>query len=232
MTNSHIADDLPRLLTGDAGRAEVLAAAEHLRHCDDCRQELVSTTVAHASLTSARRFAPEVVSGSTADDAADATLPDLTAVFAEARAEKVAPVARRRRAAWGLAAAAAVVGAGVGTFAVVHDSGSSSPQRHIALTAFDIGHSKATATVSGGRMRIDAASLPNLDAQHRYEVWLTDAARTRMQPLGWIDTNGSAELTVPASLMNSYRAIEVSVQQVDASSYDYSGTSVLRGSYG
>jgi hypothetical protein len=44
-------------------------------------------------------------------------------------------------------------------------------------------------------------------------------------------TNGTAHLTVPASLMQSYRDIEVSVQQVDAASYDYSGTSVLRGSY-
>jgi hypothetical protein len=36
---------------------------------------------------------------------------------------------------------------------------------------------------------------------------------------------------VPANLMQSYRDIEVSVQQVDAATYEYSGRSVLRGSY-
>ena len=57
MSDAHISDDLPRLLTGDATRDEVLAAAEHLRSCPDCQQELVSAVVAHASLTSAQRFA-------------------------------------------------------------------------------------------------------------------------------------------------------------------------------
>ena len=80
-------------------------------------------------------------------------------------------------------------------------------------------------------MKLDAASLPQLDSAHRYEVWLTNAARTRMQPLGWVAPDGTAQLTVPPSLMASYSAIEVSVQQVDAASYSYSGTSVLRGSY-
>ena len=57
----HVSDNLPRLLTGDTTRDEAMAAAEHLRGCPDCQQELVSAAVAHASLTSARRFAPQVV---------------------------------------------------------------------------------------------------------------------------------------------------------------------------
>ena len=61
MSTTHITDELPRLLTGDATRDEVLAAGAHLRTCIDCQQELVSATVAHASLASAQRFAPEIV---------------------------------------------------------------------------------------------------------------------------------------------------------------------------
>ena len=38
-------------------------------------------------------------------------------------------------------------------------------------------------------------------------------------------------IMVPATLLKRFDAIEVSVQQVDSPSYDYSGTSVLRGSY-
>jgi hypothetical protein len=59
--SNHISEELPRLLTGDASRDVVMAAAEHLRNCPDCQQELVSAVVAHASLTSAQRFAPEIV---------------------------------------------------------------------------------------------------------------------------------------------------------------------------
>lgn len=239
MSTPHIAEDLPRLLTGEATRDEVLAAAEHLRHCDDCRQELVSTTVAHASLASARRFAPEVLAAVTSDERDDANatatgdLPDLSALFAEVRSETTAPVRRRRRLLVPVAAAvvgAAIAGTTVGLVAT--SGGSSTAATTVALSAFDTGHVSGKAVVKGAQMRIDAASLPALDAQHRYEVWLTDSARTRMQPLGWINTNGSAELTVPAALMNSYRAIEVSVQRVDSPTYDYSGTSVLRGTYG
>ena len=79
-------------------------------------------------------------------------------------------------------------------------------------------------------MRIDAASLPKLNGK-RYEVWLTNAARTRMQPVGWLGANGTAALTVPPDLLKRFTDIEVSVQPVDASTYDYSGTSVLRGDY-
>ena len=241
---AHLSDELPLLLTGEASRDVVLTAAEHLRHCEDCTQDLVAAVVAHASLTSAQRFAPEIVRNAIAvlPDASDAErdLPDLSAVFAKARLEAAAApldeqrAARRRRAKIGaisLGAAAAVAGAIVTTTVVASDN-ASSPAHHIALAAYGAGHSGASATFTDkSRLRIDATSLPSLDAAHRYEVWLTDAARVRMQPVGWIDTNGKADLTVPESLADGYQAIEVSVQQVDASSYAYSGTSVLRGRY-
>lgn len=232
----HVSDDLPLLLTGEATRSQVSAASEHLRHCDDCRQELASAVVAHAALASARRFAPEVVRPPVAEPAAEPLeLPDLSAVFAQVRQEVDAekPTRRpRRRLAVAAAAviAAGLIGAGAGVLAT-RTSGSPSGVS-IALSPFDKGRVPAKVTVSGsGHMVVDATRLPALDANHRYEVWLTDAGRTKMQPIGWINPDGKAQLTVPRDLMNSYGDIEVSVQRVDASTYTYSGTSVLRGSY-
>jgi hypothetical protein len=232
----HIADELPSLLTGEAPRDVVLAAAGHLRECEDCRQELVAAVVAHASLASAQRFAPEVVASLTEATAADTSeLPDLTAVFEQIRADAAAEAARPRRSrarVYAAAAVAAGVLVGGGAVALVELNGSSSAVTTVALAAFGDGRANGKVTVTDGRMNVDASALPHLDAAHRYEVWLTDTSRTRMQPLGWIDTDGKAQLTVPANLMSQYRAIEVSVQQVNASNYTYSGTSVLRGTYG
>jgi hypothetical protein len=237
--NAHISDDLPLLLTGEATRAEVTAAGRHLRDCPDCQQDLVAAVVAHASLTSARRFAPEMVAGASAIRSASAsspraatTLPDLEAVFAQARADAATPLARprRRRRTALLAVAAAVIVGGTATGIALSSSGS--PSGHtVALAAYGVGATRASARFSGDQLRVDATHLPTLDAAHRYEVWLTNDARTRMQPVGWVDNGGVAKLTVPGSLAAAYRDIEVSVQQVDAPSYDYSGISVLRGSY-
>jgi hypothetical protein len=121
---------------------------------------------------------------------------------------------------------------GGGAIALVELNGSGAHSTTVALEPFGTGTVTGKATVTNGRMNLDAAALPRLDATHRYEVWLTDTSRTRMQPIGWVDTDGKAQLTVPADLMSQYRAIEVSVQQVNAANYTYSGTSVLRGTYG
>jgi hypothetical protein len=238
---SHISDELPRLLSGEATRDVVLAAATHLRECEDCRQELVSAVVAHASLTSAQRFAPEIVSAireSTAD-APPAEIPDLSAVFAQVRREAAATPIRSRsfprprlpRAAVAAVAAGLIIGAG--GLALVEHVGSSSPSgQSIALSAYGIGHSPAKARLVGSdTMKIDASALPKLGSAQRYEVWLTNAARTQMQPVGWIGTDGKSQLTIPQNLMQTYSAIEVSVQPLDATTYTYSGVSVLRGTY-
>jgi hypothetical protein len=217
----------------------VQSAAAHLRTCEDCQQELVSAVVAHASLTSAQRFAPEIVARPAREHATaaeDVALPDLSAVFAQVREEaSVAPTAvrRSRRPLYAVAAVAAGVAIGTGGTALIQNVGDHTPAgRSVALSAFDTGTTSAKATVrNDGQMRLDAASLPSLDAKHRYEVWLTNKARSQMQPIGWIGSDGKATLTVPSDLMTRYSAIEVSVQDVDASTYTYSGTSVLRGSY-
>lgn len=247
---SHVADDLPRLLTGEAERSEVLAAAAHLRGCVDCQQELVSAVVAHASLSSAQRFAPELlalhadrllgtpVEPASAEEVDD--LPDLSSVFEQARLDARAVTGRgghrarrpgRRRLAVAAAVAGLVIGAGSVGLAEQLTSGSAPSGSPVALTAYGVGTHQASARLGTSTLSIDATALPQLDATHRYEVWLTNSARTQMQPVGWIGTNGKAQLTVPHQLVNEFDAIEVSVQKVNAPSYDYSGTSVLRGTY-
>src|SRR5262249_44365117 len=110
--SEHISDDLPRLLTGEATRAETLAAAAHLRECPDCQQELVSAVVAHAALTSATRGAAHAVLGR---DPQPGPLPDLSEVFATVRDEATSTrgSGKRRRALIAVAAAA-VLATGVG----------------------------------------------------------------------------------------------------------------------
>jgi hypothetical protein len=50
----HVTDDLPRLLTSEATPDEVMSAARHLRLCFECRDDLISTAVAHGLLLSAQ----------------------------------------------------------------------------------------------------------------------------------------------------------------------------------
>ena len=245
---SHISDELPRLLTGDAPRDVVLAAASHLRTCEDCRQELVSATVAHASLTSMRRFAPEAVSHRPAAetapaDVSEAPLPDLSAIFAQVRQEAAdqpeptvaATPARTRSRLTGLTIAAAAAGILIGAGVVAtanHVNSSHSAGHSVALAAYDTGSTTAKATIgSNGILTVDASALPAPDASHRYEVWLTNRARTQMQPVGWVGADGTAKVSVPGDLLSRFSDIEVSVQNVGATTYDYSGTSVLRGAY-
>jgi hypothetical protein len=122
--------------------------------------------------------------------------------------------------------------AGLGVTLAETVGGSSTPAtRTVALAAFGVGTHGATARVqANGSMRIDAAGLPRLDGEHFYEVWLTDAGRHRMQPIGTIDEDNRAQLTISPPVMAQYSAIEVSVQGVRQTAY--SGTSVLRGAYG
>lgn len=239
--SAHISDDLPRLLTGDATRDETLAAAEHLRNCADCQQELVSAVVAHASLTSAKRFAPDVVVAepSVRDDSeqpAPIDLPDLSAVFAQARADadsRAGAPARshRRRRLLAVAAAVAVLATGTGVI-VAETIGSSSPAGHsVALLPFGVGTHSATVSIAhGGRLQLDATALPRLASDQAYEVWLTDAARQQMQSVGFIGPDNRAVLTVSPGVLRRFSDIEVSRQPADKTQ-TYSGTSVLRGAY-
>ncbi|GAB2465944.1 anti-sigma factor domain-containing protein [Jatrophihabitans fulvus] len=233
MGTKHVTDELPSLLTGDASREVVLEAAEHLRTCVDCQQELVWTVVAHASLTSASRFAPEiVVEADTAADvpADDRPLPDLSDLFATARAEAAPPPAQatHRRRYLAVAAAAAVLVGGGTTWALV--SGDDSDQlpagTTVALDNTATGPD-ARAVVTGERMRLDAAGLPSLSAGRQYEVWLADGSK--LQSIGFLRRDRIADISVPRSLMSRYDTIAVSVQ--DEGQTQFSGRIVLRGEY-
>ena len=234
-TAEHISEDLPRLLTGDATRAEVSAASKHLRSCPDCQQELVSAVVAHASLASARRYAPDIVATKAADgDAAPADrLPDMSSVFAQAREQAAASATSRftrRRVLAVAAAAAVVVGAGVIAVETV-DWGSSThvAAQTVRLQPVIAGHAAATATISDGRMRVDATSLPQLDAARQYEVWLTNGTGSSLRPIGYIGADRTAELPVPAAVMAGYGYIAISVQKTDQIAF--SGDLVARGQF-
>ena len=271
---SHVTDELPRLLTGDATRTEVMTAAAHLRGCPDCQQELVSAVVAHASLISARRFAPEVVAQHTrdhadtedgdaeraanslgrriasapvdtgddadpvADDPPPAALPDLTTVFAKARAEAsttaAAPARRRRLVA--VAAAAVVLGGGA-TAVTVLRGGDTPSARTVALGSYhngakpdQIGTHLASITIHGSTLRINAGDLPRLGPSRVYELWLTDSVRKNMQAVGALGSDNTAVLPVTPSALSRFDDFEVSVQPTGQLA-KYSGTSVLRGKY-
>ena len=252
MTN-HITEDIPRLLTGEASRDDALSAAEHLRSCPDCQQELVSAVVAHASLTSAHRFAPDVVSPPSSDGDTTAhrhsdrvdpagdgpALPPLTSMFEQVRQEaelaaaKKRSAPRRHRLVAVAAAAVILVGGGVTVAEVATSSSSSAPSagtQTVSLTAFDHGSDQANVTILGGRkLSIDATKLPRLDSDHVYELWLTDSDRKNMQPVGVLGNDNTADFTVSSKSLTRYDNFEVSVQR--ANQTQYSGVSVLRGQY-
>jgi hypothetical protein len=269
--NEHVFDELPLLLTGEADRATVTAVTLHLRECDDCRDELIAALAGHAALMSAAKYAPDLIAlvdtgSSVATNDTDRpgppasrVSPDLSAVFAEIRAEvdrgagrddreqtsgprhrpriddqpTAKPSGRpaRGRRLWLAAAAAVVVVGGGGGAYLAQSGGSSTPTRPLALSAYDQGTSAASAQLIGdNKMSLDASSLPQLSAGNYYEVWLTNAGRTAMAPVGVLDADRKATITVPASEMADYAAVEVSVQKT-AGIGSYSGHSVLRGSY-
>jgi Anti-sigma-K factor rskA len=233
--SAHISEELPRLLTGDATRDETVDAAAHLRGCPDCQQELVSAVVAHASLASAHRFAPEIVGreAPAREPAPMTPLPDLSAMFAQVRQEASPEVAKPKRTGRLLAVAAAALVLAGGGITIAQTTGSSSspaPSRSIALGAYGTGSVPAKVTIVDNKtMKVDATALPKLDSQHFYELWLTNAARDHMQSLGAIGNDNRAQLTVSPKVMSNYSDIEVSVQRTNQPAY--SGTSVLRGSY-
>jgi hypothetical protein len=122
----------------------------------------------------------------------------------------------------------ALIGAGVGSYLAV--SGDDHTGQSVALAAYQSGSIPAKATINGGHIALDAHALPKM-AGKRYEVWLTNSARTQMQPIGWIAADGHANMSVPTDLIARFSDIEVSVQSVSAPSYLYSNVSVLRGAY-
>ena len=80
-------------------------------------------------------------------------------------------------------------------------------------------------------MKIDATSLPRTRCPQALRGLARPTPSAARCGPRWIGNDGKATLTIPADLMGQFQDIEVSVQRVGADGYDYSGTSVLRGSY-
>jgi len=209
--STHIFDELPLLLTGEADRATVALAADHLRECEDCQQELVSALIAHASLSSAARFAPELRSLLSTDAAEErpaepAPLPDMTPIFQMAKQEARAPRhsvapprARSRRAVWIAVAAVAGVLVGGGAVLAVQNLGGSPPARTVELAAFDQGQVAASAKLVGSNeVQVDASSLPTPRSGTNYEP-----AAGGMGRLGWQDQ--AADSVIASRQVHKYR---------------------------
>ena len=237
--NGHVFDELPQLLTGEADRATVAAVSTHLRGCEDCREELIAAISAHAALMSAAKYAPELAdAGRTPVSWHPARMTlrrspicPLSSPRSAARSTPASEATRHPRRIW-LVAAAAVVLLGLGgTGAYLATSSSSQPSRALSLQAFGQGTTSASARLIGAdQMTLDASSLPALPAGHYYEVWLTNATRTSMAPVGLLAADRTARFTIPPSEMSAYAAVEVSVQDTSGVG-TYSGHSVLRGTY-
>ena len=122
-----------------------------------------------------------------------------------------------------------MVGGGA-TVTALELGSSNSSARTVQLDAFGVGSHPAKITIDGSRLKVDASKLPRLDAQHYYELWITDAARTRMQPMGSIGSDRTTVIPFAAKVMAQYNDFEVSIQKTNE--IKYSGVSVLRGAYG
>jgi hypothetical protein len=241
---SHVGDEIPGLLCGDALRPAALTAIAHLRVCPDCRDELISALLGHVALTSAARLLRQtepVTEKAAADRESAGSVgrfpfdrsgaqprtslePSRTSLVAD----KAAGRARdRRRRRVGLAAAAAVL-ATAGAAGVLLPHGSAA--RAVSLSAYGVGTTNASAEFVGSSDVDIRANLPALSGGNYYEVWLTDAARTVMTPVGQLASAGSTQLSLSRDVASRFGDIEISLQSsTDGSAY--SGVSVLRGQY-
>jgi Anti-sigma-K factor rskA len=219
--------DLVGLLLGELSNAQVLATEDHLHACAECRDDLVATATGHALLSR------------TSGVLGDLDLP---------AAPSFAPRVAHRRPRPGLvAAAAAVLVAGVGLGAAgAALLGSEEPSgRDLAAQpsiAAPLGPVEGDTEAGGGEVRMTAqadhsmrvtvqtAGLPRAPRGDFYYVWLLDPATNKMLPLGLVEPGGTATFRIDADLVASYGAVDVSLEADDGDPA-HSVTSVLRGSY-
>ena len=221
--------DLFALLRGELTNAEATAAGAHVAECDECRSELPELAVGNAVLSRAVR----TTAGprGTADPLpAVPPLPPMTG-------HRDHP----RRRTLLVAAAAVVAGVALGAVGVTLVGGSSdddtpAPPAYasVPLDAIEGSASGEVRMVEEARrqtrMTIDAPDLPNAGKGHFYYAWLLDPETNKMLPLGQVGPNGSASFDLDNSLLDSYSAVDVSLEDDDGDP-GHSVTSVLRGSY-
>jgi hypothetical protein len=127
-------------------------------------------------------------------------------------------------------AAAAVVAGGGTAIGLVATSGSSEPPtRTVALQTVGKWSGRPTVTMVGTeRMKVDATTLPRLSPGRRYEVWLT-TPEGRMQAVGFVGSDRTAELTLTGDLIAQYQEVAISEQRREQTRF--SGVLVARGTY-
>jgi hypothetical protein len=219
--------DLMALLRGELSNAHVTEAADHLDHCEECRQDLAETAVGHALLTGTTR---------TLSRPAPLELPDVPPLDPSLSAG--------RGRAWfrplGLVAAAAMLVAGTAVFTQWADRPSTTsttvatPERTADLEPVDGKGSgrvlMAADSHDGVQMTVETRDLPKIGRGEFYEAWLFDPKTQKMLALGVVGPAGKASFEVPDSLVGRYQVVDVSLERDDGDPA-HSVTSVLRAKY-
>lgn len=228
MSTSDEHADLAGLVGHELANAEVAVVRDHLERCDQCRDELVDVVCGHSLLS---RSAATLSAGPAPRRARtpepEAALPPLQLP------------ARHRPRLTLLAAAAALAVAAVltGVFWPSGDDEAPSPPAAVRSATLEPVEGDGSGTVSmrsqpGGpaQMVIETSGLPDPDQGEFYYAWLLDPETNKMLPLGQVRPDGSSTFDVDDSLIGSYSAIDVSLEQDDGDP-QHSPISVLRASY-
>jgi anti-sigma-K factor RskA len=226
--------DLTELLRGELTNAEALATAEHVRGCDSCRAALVDDALGHGLLTRARRTLGDRPAGVPVQPTQPLELPE------ELRRELGRRPRRTRALLAGVAAVtlvAAGAGAALGARNLATRTDGSDPQAIPQRTAtLEPVEGSATGKVSMGtshaitRMQMTTSALPEAPRGEFYYAWLFDPRTNKMLPLGQVTAGRVATFEIPESLVESYTAIDVSLEADDGDP-GHSVTSVLRATY-
>jgi hypothetical protein len=240
--HEEILDDLPAMLSGELSPSRERAVAEHLDDCDACRRELAVVARASAWLQDAIRLdvVTDLAPASSTSESPPATAADLPPLqlprhsWSPARGSR-SRIHRPHAARW-LAAAAAVVllVAGVLGGVVVGRASNSSSGTAVALQpvtgGLSVGDASGEAKLSAsGGMHLAVNGLPTPPGADFYEVWLYDPPTGRMLAVGVLPPDGKGSYSLPASLKNTYSAVEISLEPNDGNP-EHSKVSVLRGS--
>jgi hypothetical protein len=238
--HDEILDDLPSLLSGELSPAREREVADHLDACDPCRRELAVVARAAAWLQDAVRLemAPEMLIAAEGQAAEPVTLPPLTlpkhswSPTRRGSPRRSTPPPSR----WLTAAAVAVllVAGVLGGIVVGRASNrGNADQRTVAMAPVPGGLTvngaagKARLAADGG-MNLNVKGLPAPPGQDFYEVWLFDPPSGRMLAVGVLPPTGKGSYSLPASLEDSYSAVEISLEPNDGNPA-HSKVSVLRG---
>jgi anti-sigma-K factor RskA/putative zinc finger protein len=243
VTHDEVVEDLPSLLTGELGRAQLAEVAAHLRGCAECRIELVEVATAHGALASARHMLADlerVEPVATLDTRSPEPLPPLPPLRASGRA------GTQRGVLTGLVAAAVVVALAIGGLAASDRWPFSSRNPSVAGrqavlapvpgASGDVPVASASGVVRmtgpGARtdMTIRTSGLPPAARGQFYYAWLLDPKTNKMLPLGVVAADSSATFEVQSDLVGRYSAVDISLQADDGNPV-HSPVSVLRATY-